>query len=448
MKKILNNLHKDLYIEVFLALFIILSFCFTSPINVFKGYWTILSSPSILLTDYVFIAGMGPTFLNVAIMLLANLILIKVLDIKMSGPVYASLMIVVGFSFFGKNILNTLPIYFGIWLFSRLRKIPYKSLIITILLSTGLGPLVSYMIFGFGLEYYISIPLGILCGIVAGFGVPAFAAHTLSFHEGYNLYNTGFALGIIAAIFNGIFIAFNLKSQTLGYLTGFDDINHITFYLVLYGLAIFCLIIAFTKIKVVLKEYKALLKTSGRLISNYLRDFKEETVLFNFAILDIVVTTIFAIFGIPMNGIIFGSIISILGCSAFGLHIRNAISVWIGCTVAIICKLASEGNFVISFKDGLDIVFNLEVKDNLSAMVAFIFATGIAPICGKYGIIYGLVGGFIHILFTPLVLPLQGGYDLYNNGFSAGFEASILAVCAEKIFYRERHHHARKSKDM
>ncbi|MCI8889005.1 MAG: DUF1576 domain-containing protein, partial [Hungatella sp.] len=34
---------------------------------------------------------------------------------------------------------------------------------------------------------------------------PAFASHTIVFHEGYNLYNTGFALGILSAFFYAIF---------------------------------------------------------------------------------------------------------------------------------------------------------------------------------------------------------------------------------------------------
>lgn len=447
MKRFLNYIHNNLYLDLFCFTLFVLAFCVGNPLDVFTGYWKILTCPSILLTDYVYIAGVGATLFNVAIVLLFNLLLVRILKIKLSGPVYACLMIVVGFSFFGKNILNTLPIYLGIWLYSKLKKLPFKSFIITILLSTGIGPLVSYSMFGFGLEYYISIPLGIICGISSGFLVPAFATHTLSFHEGYNLYNTGFALGIIAAIFNGIFILFNLKSSTLGYGVGFDDENHLMFYVILYITAILFIVVAFIKNRDVLTEYNHLLKTSGRLISNYLRDYSPEAVMLNFGVLDIVVTTIFAVLNIPMNGIIFGSILSILGCSAFGLHLKNALPVWLGCSIAILCKMGIDGNFIISFEDGINVVFNLSIKDYLSTMVAFIFATGIAPISGKYGFGYGIVGGFIHIVFTPLVLPLQGGFDLYNNGFSAGFEASLLAICGEKIFNREKHH-ARKSKNM
>jgi hypothetical protein len=29
-------------------------------------------------------------------------------------------------------------------------------------------------------------------------------------------------------------------------------------------------------------------------------------------------------------------------------------------------------------------------------------------------------------MFTPLAYPFQGGFDLYNNGFAAGFVAAIM----------------------
>ena len=60
----------------------------------------------------------------------------------------------------------------------------------------------------------------------------------------------------------------------------------------------------------------------------------------------------------------------------------------------------------------------------------------------------GIIGGFMHMVLTPLMIGLQGGFDLYNNGFSAGFEASILAVCGEKIFNREKKFNAKKSKNL
>lgn len=433
MKKVFQYFHNDLYLELLCALLFILSFCFEPIGQMFAGYGRILTNSSILLTDYVYIGGVGATLWNVATVLLFNLILIKVLKIKTTGPVYCGIIMICGFSFFGKNILNTLPIYFGIWLFSRYKRLPFSNFIISILFSTGISPLVSYAFFGFGLQLYFSIPLGIVCGAIVGFIIPAYTAHTITFHEGYNLYNTGFALGVISAIFYGVF---NLCGLTVTTSNAYDNTNSTIFYVLLAVLSLSFILIAIIGDSKVFKKYFSLLKTSGRLITDYLKDYGVEAVMLNFGILGLFLLIICACFQIPLNGILFGSILAILGCAAFGLHIRNAISVWIGCALAILVLMAVRNDF------------SIEIHRDINTLVAFIFASGLAPIAGKYGPIYGIVGGFMHIVLSPLMISLQGGFDLYNNGFSAGFEASILAVCAETVFKKRRKPNAKQTKDM
>lgn len=433
MKKLFNYIHNDLYLEVFCLILFILSFCFEPIKDVFIGYGKILTSSSILLTDYVYIGGVGATLLNVASVLLFNIIMLKLLGVKTSGAVYCGIIMICGFSFFGKNIINTLPIYLGIWLYSKYKKIPFKSLIIAILLSTGISPLISYCFFGFGLEWYFALPLGLLSGIIVGFIVPAYSAHTLAFHEGYNLYNTGFALGIISAVFYALFLMCGLKVETVKL---YDGTSSNIFYVLLGGISIIFIIIAIIGDKGVFKKYFQMLKTSGRLISDYVREFGVETVLLNFGILGVLLFTLFISCGIPMNGILFGSILAVLGVASFGLHLRNAVPVWIGCALAIIIMMAVRQDF------------SIDINRDMSILVAFVFASALAPISGKFGFVYGIAGGIIHIALTPIAVSLQGGFDLYNNGFAAGFEASVLAICGDKIFHKERRRNARKSKNM
>lgn len=441
MRKYFNYLSDHFYLDILALFFLLLAF-FIEPLiqsfagngfifnpfeQVFVGYWKIVTSSSILITDYVYIAGLGATFFNVATILIINLLMIKLLNINISGPVYAGIIMICGFSFFGKNIFNTIPIYFGIYLFSLYKKIPYKNFIITILFSTGISPLVSYAIFGFGLPLYYSIPLGILCGIIAGFIIPAFASHTIVFHEGYNLYNTGFALGLISACFYAVFKLFNLEVTTVSL---YDYSSSIVFHIILPTISLISIGLAFLKDHKVYIKYWALMKTSGRLISDYAYEFKKETVLFNFGILGLVMSLICLIFQIEINGIIFGSILSILGFAGYGLHLRNVLPVWIGSGLTIIISMVINGNYVLT----------------IDQIITFIFASGLAPIAGRYGIIYGILAGGLHIILTPLMISFQGGFDLYNNGFSAGFVAALINVLADKIFKGEGH--GRKSKNL
>ena len=437
MQRFLKYLKSNLYLDVWVVLFFLLSFgiepilgikdgfVFDPIRQVFKGYVTIICSSSILITDYVYIAGLGATFFNVATILMLNLLLIKKMKIRMNGPVYAGVVMICGFSFFGKNLFNTLPIYLGIYLFSLFRKIPYKSCIIALLFSTGISPLVSYCFFGFGLPPYYALPLGIFCGMLAGFLIPAFSSHTLVFHEGFNLYNTGFALGVLSALFYAFFnfIGWDVKTVEL-----YDYSSSLIFHILLPVLSLVSIFLAAIGDKKVFQTYRELWQTSGRLVTDYVKEFKEEAVLLNFGLIGLLLSLISFVFFVPMNGIIFGSALSILGFAGFGLHIRNVLPVWIGAGVAIGLSMLIQKNYTLE----------------ITTIVAFVFASGLAPISGRYGFVYGFVGGLIHIILTPLMILFQGGFDLYNNGFSAGFEAAILCVVAEKVVGRGKRY-ARES---
>ncbi|MDE7094869.1 MAG: DUF1576 domain-containing protein, partial [Anaeroplasmataceae bacterium] len=308
------------------------------------------------------------------------------------------------------------------------KKIPFKQLIITILFSTGLSPLVSYTMFGFGLHLGISIPLGILCGCIAGFIIPVFASHTIVFHEGYNLYNTGFALGILSAFFYAIFNFCGLKVESVSY---YNAETSVVFYYLLPIISVLCIGLAYLNDHHVHKKYFHMLKTNGRLISDYGGQFGEDAVLLNYGILGIVVFILCLIFRVPMNGAVFGTIFAALGFAGYGLHLRNVLPIWVGCGLTIFVGMAIKRDYTLT----------------TSSVMMFVFASGLAPICGRYGIGYGLLIGVLHIIMTPIMISFQGGFDLYNNGLAAGFEAAIVTVLAEKIFVRRRRH-VRKSKDL
>lgn len=387
---------------------IILAFIFNTPKEIFVGYKNILLSSSILTTDYIAIGTLGGALVNAASILILNLVILRLLNLRMSGLIYAALYMILGFSFFGKNILNSLPIYIGIYLYAFLNKIPVKNLVISLLFSSGISPLVSYLIFGFDLVYYISIPLGIGAGIVAGLMVPAISSHTIKFHQGYNLFNVGFSLGIISLAFNGVLRAFNLRASEISILSN----NH-NLFLYLF-VAILALVLLIAGIILNPKSFKMipdLYKRSGRLVSDYIRDYGVSIVMINQASLLTFEILICLIFKIELNGAIFGTILAVSGFAGAGLHLKNTSFVMLG---AILMCLITKTNIT-----------------STSIIIGILFSAGVAPIAGRYGIVAGIIAGMLHIAILPLCRSFQGGYDLYNNGFCAGFVACILIAIIE-----------------
>lgn len=406
--RFIECLKKSFYLPILALIMIILAFIFNTPKEIFVGYKNILLSSSILTTDYIAIGTLGGALVNAASILILNLVILRLLNLRMSGLIYAALYMILGFSFFGKNILNSLPIYIGIYLYAFLNKIPVKNLVISLLFSSGISPLVSYLIFGFDLAYYISIPLGIGAGIVAGLMVPAISSHTIKFHQGYNLFNVGFSLGIISLAFNGVLRAFNLRASEISILS--NDHNLFLYLFV----AILALVLLIAGIILNPKSFKMipdLYKRSGRLVSDYIRDYGVSIVMINQASLLTFEILICLIFKIELNGAIFGTILAVSGFAGAGLHLKNTSFVMLG---AILMCLITKTNIT-----------------STSIIIGILFSAGVAPIAGRYGIVAGIIAGMLHIAILPLCRSFQGGYDLYNNGFCAGFVACILIAIIE-----------------
>lgn len=398
------NIHKEKYFVTAFFIAIFITIFLISPIkDTFNGFIKILVSPSVLITDYILIAGLSATLLNVLLTTLLNLFIVYKLGLKITGPIFACLLTIAGFAFFGKNIINAIPLYIGIFLYSRVSRTQFKNHIIVMLLSSGISPIVSFLMFGLDISLFYTIPLGIFTGILVGFVLPAFNAHALRFHQGYNLYNTGFSMGVISMILTGIITTFG---ETIPRSTAVNNGYHLEMLIGTIVISILFILYAVVYEKNVFKKYKRLIKRSGRLVTDFVRDHGKETVALNIGILGLLVSLVIILTNIKINGPVMGAILTILGFAAFGKHIRNVIPVMLGA--------------------GLAIIFT-PIEFTVGSVLALLFVTGLAPLAGKYGILAGIFAGFIHLLIVRLALEFQGGFDLYNNGFTAGFVAAVLS---------------------
>ncbi len=395
---------------IFILLFS-MSFLTGSFSSLVTGYVDILKSPSVLISDYLYIGGFGATMFNVSTIMLINIIMLNRLKMKMTGPMFAGLFTIAGFSFFGKNIFNTIPIYIGIYLYANYQRLDFKSFMIVVLFSTGISPIVSFLIFGTGWPLYIGIPVGFIVGVITGFVLPALSAHTTRFHKGYNLYNIGFAMGIMSMVYSAILRAFDFDFF-LGGPT--SEVYHNELFLLTVAMSLIFIISAFVEDKEVLKKYPKLLNSSGRLVSDFIRDYGRAPTMLNVGLLGLISLLFLMILGIEINGPVMGGILTVMGFGAFGKHVKNVIPVMTG---AVLATLVSP-------------VYSL---DAVGMSIAVLFVTALAPIAGRFGFFVGVLAGFIHIIITPLAYEFQGGFDLYNNGFAAGFVAAMLVPFLEAI---------------
>ena len=384
------------------SIFVIFGLIVDGPINVFNGLKEIIFSPDILITDYVAIGGIGAAFVNAGLVTLLSIALLIIIGIKPNGSTLMSLWLMAGFSFFGKNVLNVWPIILGVWLYTKYKKEPFLNYSLIALLGTSLAPAVSQLSFVGLFPVYVSIPMGCAIGIGIGFILSPLAANCTKLHQGYNLYNVGFAAGLLGTMLMAIFRALGITFESkFIWSTG----NNLLFGVFL--IVIFLILIGFGVYdnKDALKNTSKITKHSGRLVSDYYIMYGKAAYI-NMGILGILSTIIVIIIGGELNGPTMGGIMTIVGFGAFGKHPLNVIPIMIGAL--------------------LSSVLNIWGIASPQMLISMLFSTTLAPIAGQFGWKYGILAGFLHVCTVMNTGYLHGGLNLYNNGLAGGFVAMTL----------------------
>lgn len=190
------------------------------PGNILPGLWTIISSQDVLITDYIALAGPGAAFCNAGLVTLCTLGLKLLVREPLNGFSVVDISLMSGFALFGKNIVNIWPIIFGAWLFSRLKREPFQKFLSVALLATSLSPLVSFAGLNTGWDAPV---LGLFLGILVGFVVVPLSNYTYRIQNGMNLYNMGFACGLLAMVIVPLMTALGHSPQKANYwATGYN----------------------------------------------------------------------------------------------------------------------------------------------------------------------------------------------------------------------------------
>lgn len=378
---------------------------------IWNGLVSIHLHPSLLITDYLAIGGLHATLVNAWIVTWVTILLLQQLKVKFSGVAFAGVLTIFAFSFFGKNLLNILPVWLGFFLYTKMKGTNLNQYTGTFLFSSGIAPVTSFLMFGIpGLNLLMSIPLGILGGMIAGWLTPMVVSIVGKFHQGYNLYNTGFGLGFIAMLFTAILRAFQVNVSVP---TTLSFAFHDGLFWFISSISIVLIGSSFLIHRQAYKPWLRLLQSPGNLPSDFYKDFGLAATLLNVGSIGVLSLILITIYNIPLSGPIVAGVFTFMAFGSYGKHIVNSLPVIVG----LVIGSSIQG-------------FNLTLP---GPSIALLFVTALAPVSGKFGVFYGVLAGFIHLLIAPQAFALQGGFDLYNNGFTAGLVAGFVVVIAQQF---------------
>lgn len=385
------------------GLFVVFAFVIDTPGEIWQGTKTILQSQGVLLSDYMAIGGVGATLINAALIGSFSILVHMAVKVRPNGATIMAMWLSTGFAMFGKNLLNMIPLTFGAWLYAKVKNEPFRNFTLASLLSATLAPVVGGIAFNEMLPPIFSVPLGLAVGTLVGFIFPAVSQFTVRVHGGYNLYNMGFAGGLIATFIVSAFNAVGVPMNTeMHWHQGNTFELAFLLYMIFIGLMVYGV---FGNGELKWPNYREIMENSGRLVSDYLVMYGNAT-YFNMGLLGAVATTLMISFGADLNGATICGIFTIVGFGAFGKHMRNVVPLFIG---AILSAFANK----------------LDPRAPVN-LLAILFSTGLAPIAGQFGPVWGMIAGFLHVNTITHIGFLNSGLNLYNNGYAAGFVALFL----------------------
>lgn len=393
-----------LFLAVFCVFLFTLGFVFSPISEIIPGLVKIWTSPAILLSDYFSLTNVGVAFINAALTTTLGLVLCTIFNEEIDGTVISVLFIVAGFSLFGKNLANGLPILLGGFLHSLYKKEKFGKYVVVSLFGFTMGPIVSEFYNMNGLPTWLGIVLGILAGVFIGFSLPLFTPITREIHHGYNLYNVGCVSGFLTIIFVSVMKVLNHEFTIGIHLVGS---HYNVLYWILLGFCVLLILIGTILNKDNFKKGLFLSKESGKTPTDFTKSAGLGPTFVNMGLVGLLLIGFCALSHVDLCGPVVGAIITVIGFASIGNTFINVL--WI-CIGAYLGQLFKFWDFSVDH----------------GAVVGAIFATCVAPLGGEVGPLFGILSGMLHIFIVKNVSTVHAGLTLYSNGFAGLFDIVIL----------------------
>ena len=418
--------------------FIIGALCAGDWGNLIPGFIKICTSPSQFTMDYFVLGGLGAAFLNTGMVGLACCFILWVSKAKCTGLTVAAYWLNVGFATFGMTFVTVWPFFLGVWVYSKIKKVSFGSVANLAMFSTALAPFAGELMFrypnletsGFTLHGLI---LALILGIFVGCVMPSLCAHAPNFHKGYDLYSAGPAAGFLAfLVFCILYKAPGVEVPTNTNLGDGEKLFVNVFFIVVFAI---CLAVAYKLDKNCFKDYKKLWVSDGYK-TDYTSTFGMPVTLVNFGMYGLFILAYYNIVqgmtmvdgnlvftGAKFTGATMGAIMCMYAFVAQGAQPRTVFPIMVGYAVASFLPF-------FMYVAGITEAQNWTLTTQ-GILVGLCFASGLAPIAGKWGFWPGVIAGAIHALLVLNVPLWHGGFRLYNGGFTDGIVAFLLIPVLE-----------------
>lgn len=428
--KQLCNISSGEFLKLFFT-FLTITFMIASVLMpdreyILQGLMQIITHPCKAPTNYFAIGGYAATFLNMGLVSLCFLVLLLLYKEVPSYTTCFGVVLTIGFSSWGINVVNMWPSVIGVMIYGLIRKNKSVSLINMMLFSTGIAPLMSELLLrypnnevvGFNV---VGIILAVLVGLVIAIFLQPGLVNSPKVHKGFDLYSAALPIGMTAFLLNACFYRTMGISVPGGYDASYLAVSSTmivnSFCVVVFGGSIVLALL----MGVSCKDYLQVLQNKSTSDDNAL-------FLFRFGMYGLFILGYYNLIGATFNSITFGIIFCMVCGFCIGAHPGNVWPIMLGYV------LASYLFGLIS--NGIGSAFTLVINAQ-AIVIGVCFASGLCPISSKYGWLYGCIAAMLHYIIVTTLPDLHGGFCLYNGGFTAALICILYIPVLENIFEKK-----------
>ncbi len=426
--------------------------------HVFRGWHRIMISPGPKTTDYYEVGGLAASFLNAGTCGLICVLFMVCLKGDSRPNAMAGYFLVIAHCFYGLNPLNMLPCFLAPILYFKNKNLDVNDNLHVCMFATCFGPFISEFLFRYTLQEAfvqgevhltaLGVIIAVIFLLILGFVIPAILPGAHAWHKGYNLFNGGLAFGIFGFfVYNLLYTTFGvMPPEKLTFSNPWYDSFHrsYSFFVNAYFIILFsiALLIGYYLNGRSLKGYRRLMTDTGHM-SNFVETYGMPLCLINIGIYGMMflfyVNLVMGISeGVGFTGPTTGVLFAALTFALLGQHPKNVWPILAGFLAMYVV------NLTLSSLTGLDPGWTISSQPYINAAA---FATGMAPIVGRYGRRAGYAAGMIDAALCRATANLHGGLVLYNGGFTAGLTVLILLPVLEHYVKQQNYKNPPASMD-
>ena len=407
----------------FTAAFLIAALLAPDLPQMFSGLGRICTLPAQLTKDYFKpeLGSISGTMLNYFLVGAVCCALMFLPGAKVTGGTVLGYILTLGFCSYGMNILNILPLMFGVAVYSLIRKQPFGKNLNFFMFTTAVGPLITEVLFRYpsAVETHgvtlLGILLALVIGVVFGCAMPALCAQSPGFHKGYDLYNAGPAAGFLCfLVYAVLYKVAGVEAPAIGADLGEGSAAFVN----IFCIALFALCLILGVALNGMKDYGRLFLDSGYK-SDFTVKYSVGANIMNIGVYGLFIVLYYNLIGAKFTGPTMGAIFCMLCCCCNGATPLNVFPIMVGYVVMGLLNRVGVTAFAINAQ---------------AIVVGLCFASGLAPISGEYGLVAGIVAGMLHYCLVTSVPAIHGGFNLYNGGFTAGIVCFVYVPVLEHFF--------------